>query len=126
DGRALPRTVRRGGDPRLGPGLAADLGHEARGHTGTRLDDGRQDRLMSTPVSWLLIEPGWRVDAADGTEIGRVEEVTGDSGADVFDGLSISTGLIARPKYVPSEDVGGIVGGRVRLPISREAFVGFC
>lgn len=79
---------------------------------------------MSTPVSWLMIEPGWKVEAADGTEIGRVEEVTGDSGADVFDGLSISTGMIARPKYVPSEDVGEIVEGRVRLTISREAFDG--
>ena len=77
---------------------------------------------MSTPVSWLLIEPGWRVESADGTEIGRVEEVTGDSGADVFDGLSIATGILAHPKYVPSEQVGEIVEGRVRLTIDRAAF----
>jgi hypothetical protein len=77
---------------------------------------------MSTPVSWLLIEPGWRVEAADGTELGHVEEVTGDSNADVFDGLSIGTGIVARPKYVPSEQVGEIVEGRVRLTIDQAAF----
>jgi len=77
---------------------------------------------MTTPVSWLLIEPGWRVETADGTEIGRVEEVTGDSGADVFDGLSIATSMLAHPKYVPSEQVGEIVDGRVRLKMDRAAF----
>jgi hypothetical protein len=79
---------------------------------------------MDTPVSWLLIEPGWRVEAADGSELGKVEEVTGDSSADVFDGLSIATGMLARPKYVASEQVGEIVEGRVRLTIDRAAFDG--
>jgi hypothetical protein len=45
---------------------------------------------MADPVSWLLIRPGWRVHAADGSEVGRVEEVTGDSSADIFDGLAIA------------------------------------
>ena len=43
---------------------------------------------MTTPVSWFLIEPGWRVEAADGSELGHVEEVTGDSNVDVFDGAA--------------------------------------
>jgi hypothetical protein len=77
---------------------------------------------MSTPVSWLLIEPGWRVESADGSELGRVEEVTGDSGADVFDGLAVASAMLAHPKYVPSEQVGEIVEGRVQLTIDRAAF----
>jgi len=77
---------------------------------------------MATPVSWLMIEQGWRVEASDGTELGRVEEVTGDEEADVFDGLSIATGLFGRPRYVPSEQVGEIVDGRVRLALDRAAF----
>ncbi len=79
---------------------------------------------MSTPppVSWLLIEPGWSVEVADGSEVGHVEEVTGDSSADVFDGLSVGTSAFARPKYVPSEQVGEIVEGRVRLTIDAAAF----
>ncbi len=79
---------------------------------------------MATPVSWLLVEPGWRVEAADGTEIGRVEEVTGDSGADIFDGLSIASSLFAHPQYVPAEQVGEIVDGRVRLTLDRAALAG--
>ena len=77
---------------------------------------------MSTPVSWLLIEPGWKVEAADGGELGHVEEVTGDSNADVFDGITVGASMFARPRYVPSEQVGEIVDGRVRLTIASTAF----
>ena len=77
---------------------------------------------MSTPVSWFLIEPGWKVEASDGTAVGRVEEVTGDSNADVFDGITVGASMFARPRYVPSEQVGEIVEGRVRLTIDRAAF----
>lgn len=77
---------------------------------------------MSTPVSWYMIEPGWRVEAADGTELGRVEEVTGDSNADVFDGISVGVSMLAHPRYVPSELVGEIVDGRVRLTLDLAAF----
>jgi hypothetical protein len=74
---------------------------------------------MADPVSWLLIEPGWRVEAADGTEVGRVEEVTGDSGADIFDGLVIAFRMLGRQHYVPAEQVAGITGGTVRLTLER-------
>jgi hypothetical protein len=76
---------------------------------------------MADPVSWLMIEPGWRVEAADGEEVGRVLEVTGDSGADIFDGLAIASSLFDRPRYVPSELVGEIVEGRVRLNLDHAA-----
>jgi hypothetical protein len=79
---------------------------------------------MADPVSWLMIEPGWRVDAADGAEVGRVLEVTGDSGADIFDGLAIASAMFKQPRYVPSEEVGEIVEGRVRLKLDRAAFEG--
>ena len=72
---------------------------------------------MADPVSWLMIEPGWRVVDAAGEEVGRVEAVTGDSGADIFDGLSVSSGVLARPKYVPSEQVGAITDGQVALKV---------
>lgn len=73
--------------------------------------------MTDIPISWLMIEPGWTVEAADGEEIGRVEEVTGDSNADIFDGLSIARGLLGHQLYVPSEHVGEIVSGRVRLTL---------
>ena len=74
---------------------------------------------MADPVSWLLIEPGWLVDAADATEVGRVEEVLGDSTSDIFDGLSIAGGMLEHPKYVAAEVIDQIVEGRVRLTLTR-------
>jgi hypothetical protein len=79
---------------------------------------------MADPVSWLMIEPGWRVEAADGAEVGRVLEVTGDSGADIFDGLAIASSMFKQPRYVPSEQVGEIVDGRIRLKLDRAAIEG--
>jgi len=77
---------------------------------------------VTDPVSWLLIEPGWKVIDAGGGEIGKIEAVTGDSGADIFDGLSVATGILARPKYVPAEQVGPITDGTVQLTLERSAF----
>lgn len=76
---------------------------------------------MGDPVSWLVIEHGWTVVAADGSEVGTVEELVGDTGKDIFNGLSVSTGLLNKPKYVPSERVGEITEGRVQLDLSAEA-----
>lgn len=73
---------------------------------------------MADPVSWLMIEPGWRVVDAAGEEVGRVEAVTGDSDADIFDGLAVSSSILARPRYVPSEQVGAITEGQVVLNVA--------
>ena len=75
---------------------------------------------MSDPVSRLVIEPGWKVVAADGTEVGRVAEVVGDTGVDIFNGLSISTGLLGGAQYVPAEVVSTILEGEVHLRLSPE------
>ena len=75
---------------------------------------------MSDPVSWFLIEPGWKVFDAEGDEVGSVDEVVGDSSDDIFNGLSVSTSLLGRPRYVPSEQVGSITEGRIQLTISKE------
>lgn len=76
---------------------------------------------MADPVSWLMIEPGWRVDASDGTEVGRVEEVTGDSSHDIFDGLAIAFSALGRQHYVPAEQVGPITEGVVTLNLDKAA-----
>jgi len=77
--------------------------------------------LSSTPVSWLVIEPGWSVVSADGEEIGQVDEVVGDASKDIFNGLAVSTGLLGKPKYVPAERVGEIVDGEVRVDLPADA-----
>ena len=75
---------------------------------------------MADPVSWFLIEPGWKVLDAGGEEVGSVDEIVGDSGDDIFNGLSVSTSLLGRPRYVPSEQVGAITEGEIRLTIGKE------
>jgi hypothetical protein len=72
------------------------------------------------PVSWFLIEAGWTVVDAAGEEVGSVDEVVGDSSDDIFNGLSISTSLLGKPRYVPSEQVGELTEGRVHLKLTKD------
>ncbi len=73
-------------------------------------------------VSWLVVEPGWKVLAADGDELGRVHELVGDTGKDIFNGLAVSTGLLKALRYVPAERVRRITEGRVELDVSSADF----
>jgi uncharacterized protein YrrD len=77
--------------------------------------------LNADPTSWLMIEPGWKVIATDGTEVGKVEEIVGDTGSDIFNGLAISTSLLSKPKYVPAERVRAITDGQVELDLETDA-----
>jgi hypothetical protein len=79
---------------------------------------------MGDPVSWLMIRPGWKVYASDGTEVGEVGEVTGDDNADIFDGLAIAASALGKPKYVPAEQVTTITEGRIDLSLTRADFEG--
>ena len=76
--------------------------------------------MSDDPVSWFVVEPGWKVLDATGEEIGSVDEVVGDSSDDIFNGLSISTSLLGRPRYVPSEQVAAITEGHVQLRLSKD------
>ncbi len=75
---------------------------------------------MADPVSWFVIDAGWVVVGSDGRDLGKVHEVIGDSGKDIFNGLAISTGLLGKPKYVPAERVIAITEGRVELDLAPE------
>jgi hypothetical protein len=77
---------------------------------------------VADPVSWYLIERGWEVVGSDGEALGKVEETIGDSTRDIFDGLSVATGLLGKARYVPAELVGEIVEDRITLTIDSERF----
>lgn len=79
---------------------------------------------MPDPVSWFLVERGWKVIGSDGVELGTVEEKLGDENADIFDGLSVAIGVLDKPRYVPAEQVGEILEGEVHLTIDKAAFDG--
>jgi hypothetical protein len=74
---------------------------------------------MADPVSWFVIEPGWKVVDSSGEEVGAVDEVVGDSANDIFNGLAISTSLLGKPRYVPAESVTEITDGTVELALSK-------
>jgi uncharacterized protein DUF2171 len=75
---------------------------------------------VGAPVSWFVIEPGWKVVAADGSDVGVVEETVGDSTHDIFDGLTIRTGILGGKRYVPAEQIDGITEGRIQLKLSAD------
>jgi hypothetical protein len=77
---------------------------------------------VAEPVSWFVIERGWQVVGTDGSELGTVEDTVGDSALDIFDGITVGTGLLSRPRYVPSELVDEIVEGSVRLSVGKDEF----
>ncbi len=74
---------------------------------------------MADPIAWVVLEPGHSVVTADGEGLGKVAEVLGDTVTDIFDGLSVATGLLGKPKYVPSELVDSIDTDAVHLTISK-------
>lgn len=81
---------------------------------------------MADPVAWNVIEPGWKVIDSEGEEIGRIAEVTGDEGADIFDGIAVSEGILSgKKRYVPSEQVGQIVEGAVHLTVPAAQLTDF-
>jgi uncharacterized protein YrrD len=75
---------------------------------------------MADPVSWFLIEQGWEVVDSAGEDVGKVEEVVGDSNRDIFNGVTIATGLFSRGQYVPAEQVEEITEGRIRLALAKD------
>src|SRR3954454_6187085 len=74
-------------------------------------------RGMPDLVSWLVIERGWRVVRPDGDEIGQVEDVVGDSGMGIFNGLAVRHNALTRVRYVPAERVQAIYEGVVALDV---------
>jgi uncharacterized protein YrrD len=78
---------------------------------------------MATPVSWMVVERGWRVVGTDGSDLGKVDDITGDPEADIFDGIVVSRGLLKSRRYIPSEHVGEITDDKlVRVQLDRAAF----
>jgi uncharacterized protein YrrD len=65
------------------------------------------------PVSWKVVEQGWKVLDESGKQLGHVQEITGDAEADIFDGVEVSHGLLEKTEYIPSERVVDIRVGEV-------------
>lgn len=71
-------------------------------------------------VSWKAIERNAVVTARDGSEVGRVAEVVGDTDADIFNGLVVSLGRLKAKRHLPAERVTGIWPSRVEVAATVE------
>ncbi|MGH2996316.1 MAG: hypothetical protein ACRDON_01720 [Gaiellaceae bacterium] len=71
-------------------------------------------------VSWKAIEARAAVCSSDGTEVGRVREISGDSEADIFSGLVVSVGALGPDRFVPAERVSAIWPDRVEVAATAE------
>ena len=71
-------------------------------------------------VAWTGVQPGWNVLAADGSEVGKVEQSVGDREADIFEGIAVGVGLIGGSRFVSFEHVTGIAEGVVRLDLAPD------
>jgi uncharacterized protein YrrD len=77
------------------------------------------------PVSWKVVERGWRVVGRDGDEIGYVDEVVGDDHLDIFNGVAVSEGVLKARRYVPAERVSQIVDGAVHVDADADELARF-
>jgi uncharacterized protein YrrD len=78
--------------------------------------------VTGDPVAWRVIERGWRVWDAAGNEVGKVDRITGDVDADIFNGITVGDGgtVLTRARYVPAEHVAEIREGEIVLDLSPE------
>jgi hypothetical protein len=72
---------------------------------------------LGTPISYLALEEGAAVFAADGDEVGHVAHVLADEEEDIFDGIVIAHGL-GRHSFADAEQVDAIHERGVALTIT--------
>jgi len=72
---------------------------------------------LGAPISYLALEEGTPVFAADGDEVGHVAHVLADEEEDIFDGIVISHGL-GRHTFADAEQIGEIHERGVALTIT--------
>ena len=72
---------------------------------------------LGAPISYLALEEGTAVFAADGDEVGHVAHVLAVEEEDIFDGIVISHGL-GRHTFADAEQIGAIHERGVALTIT--------
>jgi sporulation protein YlmC with PRC-barrel domain len=72
---------------------------------------------MTDPVSWLVVERGWRVVGPDGEDLGQVEDVRGETETDIFNGLAVRQGTFGQVRELPAEHVTEIEEGVVHVDL---------
>ena len=60
--------------------------------------------MTNEPVSWLMIEPGWKVLGPDGQKVGKVDEVLADEPSAIFHGLVVDGDEILAERIAEIQD----------------------
>jgi uncharacterized protein YrrD len=68
----------------------------------------------------MALEKGTPVVAAGGEEVGKVREVIADEQSEIFSGVTIDTGLLSEPRFVPAEVIEVMTDEAVKLIITAE------
>jgi hypothetical protein len=72
---------------------------------------------LGDPISYMALDEGTRVFAADGTEVGHVARVLADDAEDVFDGIVIAHHL-GHEAFADADQVAAIHQRGVTLSVS--------
>jgi uncharacterized protein YrrD len=77
---------------------------------------------LGEPSSYLTLAPGVPVYSCDSEELGKVEHVLCDTGADIFDGLVIDRSVLpGGHRFVDAEQVEEVFERGVLLKLDRTA-----
>ena len=76
--------------------------------------------MADQPISWMTLEPGTRIAASDGTEVGRVHEVIADRQKDIFSGITFRDGILSGERFVPAALVERITADEVVLSVASQ------
>ncbi|HEX5956328.1 MAG TPA: PRC-barrel domain-containing protein [Solirubrobacterales bacterium] len=78
---------------------------------------------LGPPLSYLVLEKGAPVYAADGEKVGHVSEVRADLEKDIFDGVVVDRSLLpGDDRLVPADQVDEIYERGVALKLDADAF----
>jgi uncharacterized protein YrrD len=76
--------------------------------------------MTGQPIAWMALASGTPIVTADGTELGRVDEVIADRQKDIFSGITFSDGVLSGDRFVPAASIESITTDEVRLSVSSE------
>lgn len=71
------------------------------------------------PISWRTIVYGTPVISADDASVGKVHEVLGSDGEDIFHGLRVSLASAHKDVMIAVDDVVSMTADQIRTGLSR-------
>ncbi len=71
------------------------------------------------PISWRTVVYGTPVISVDDAAVGKVHEVLGSDGEDIFHGLRVSLASAHKDVLITADDVQSMTADQIRIGLSR-------